>query len=185
MVTAEITRPPSATRNPAGRVLEVLGRLEDPGVDLKVVMAKYALPDAFPAEVEAEAARVPQEVRRRGPRRPHRLPALADVTVDPETARDHDDAISLDRLPQRPLAAGACTSRTSRTTSARARSSTRRPTCAGRRCTSRTAWCPCCRTRSPANICSLVEGEDRLTQTVVMELDAQGTRRAMPSSTTA
>ena len=38
MVSAEITRPPTATRNPSGRVLEVLGRLEDPGVDLKVVM---------------------------------------------------------------------------------------------------------------------------------------------------
>jgi ribonuclease R len=51
MVAAEITRPPSGARNPVGRVLEVLGRLEDPGVDLKVVMTKYALPDAFPAEV--------------------------------------------------------------------------------------------------------------------------------------
>ena len=58
MVAAEITRPPTATRNPSGRVLQVLGRLEDPGVDLKVVMAKYELPDAFPAEVEAEAGRV-------------------------------------------------------------------------------------------------------------------------------
>ncbi len=34
MVVAEITRPPSATRNPAGRVLQVLGRLEERGVDL-------------------------------------------------------------------------------------------------------------------------------------------------------
>ncbi len=57
-------------------MLAVLGRLEDPGVDLKVVMAKYGLPDAFPAEVEAEAARVPREVRREGHRGPHRLPAL-------------------------------------------------------------------------------------------------------------
>ena len=46
---AEITRPPTATRNPAGRVLEVLGRLEDPGVDLKVVMAKYAPARRLPA----------------------------------------------------------------------------------------------------------------------------------------
>ena len=78
MVAAEITRPPTATRNPSGRVLEVLGRLEDPGVDLKVVMAKYGLPDAFPAEVEAEAARVPQEVRPEDVARPHRLPPLDD-----------------------------------------------------------------------------------------------------------
>ncbi len=55
MVAVEITRPPTATRNPAGRVLEVLGRLTDPGVDLKVIVAKYGLPDAFPPEVEEEA----------------------------------------------------------------------------------------------------------------------------------
>ena len=63
MVLAEITTPPTATRNPRGRVLEILGRLDDPGVDVKVVMAKYDLPDAFPEEVEAEASRVPTEVR--------------------------------------------------------------------------------------------------------------------------
>ena len=99
MVSAEMTRPPSATRNPAGRVLEVLGRLEEKGVDLKVIMAKYGLPDAFPEEALAEAARVPVEVR------PEDLVGRTDfrpwptVTVDPETARDHDDAISLDKLP--------------------------------------------------------------------------------------
>src|SRR5437867_9088636 len=97
MVRAEITRPPTATRNPIGRVLQVLGVITDPGVDLKVIMAKYGLPDAFPPEVEAEAERVPKAVR------PQDLVARTDfrpwatVTVDPETARDHDDAISLDR----------------------------------------------------------------------------------------
>ena len=57
MVSAEITRPPTATRNPSGRVLAVLGRLEDPGVDLKVVMAKHGLPDAFPAETARTSGR--------------------------------------------------------------------------------------------------------------------------------
>src|SRR6185436_9559676 len=44
MVLSEITRPPTATRNPSGRVLQVLGRLEDPGTDLKVIMAHYVRP---------------------------------------------------------------------------------------------------------------------------------------------
>ena len=99
MVLAEITRPPTATRNPVGRVLDVLGRLDEPGVDLKVVLAKFGLPKAFPAEVEAEAEGVPKKVR------PEDIVDRTDfrpwptVTVDPETARDHDDAISLDKLP--------------------------------------------------------------------------------------
>src|SRR5262249_55969390 len=99
MVAAEITRPPSATRNPIGRVLEVLGALQDPGVDLKVVMAKYGLPDAFPPEVEAEAAAVPHVVRPQDTRGRTDFRTWTTVTVDPETARDHDDAIALDRLP--------------------------------------------------------------------------------------
>src|SRR5258708_27742992 len=41
MVSAEITRPPTATRNPSGRVLEVLGRLQDPGADPKGALAQY------------------------------------------------------------------------------------------------------------------------------------------------
>src|SRR5205814_91081 len=99
MVLSEITRPPSATRNPSGRVLRVLGRLEDQGTDLKVVMAKYGLPDAFAAEVEAEAHRVPTTVRAEDTAGRTDFRGWDTVTVDPETARDHDDAISLDRLP--------------------------------------------------------------------------------------
>ena len=105
MVLAEITRPPTATRNPAGRVLAILGRLEEKGVDLKVVMAKYGLPDAFPEEVEAEATAVPTEVRAQDTAGRTDFRNWDTVTVDPETARDHDDAISLDRLPER-VAAG-------------------------------------------------------------------------------
>jgi ribonuclease R len=100
MVAAEITRPPTATRNPIGRVLEVLGAAEDPGVDLKVVMAKYSLPDAFPDEVEAEGARVPQQVGPEDVQGRTDFRAWPTVTIDPENARDHDDAISLDELPQ-------------------------------------------------------------------------------------
>jgi len=69
MTTVEITRPPTATRNPIGRVIEVHGHLSEPGVDLKVIRAKYALPDAFPEEVLAEAARVAVPVTPQKPRR--------------------------------------------------------------------------------------------------------------------
>ena len=116
--SAEITRPPTATRNPAGRVLEVLGRLDDPGVDLKVVMAKYGLPDAFPPEVEAEAERVPKAVGRGGHRGPHRLPRLGHRHRRPgdraRPRRRHQP-----RPPARRAAGGwPCTSPTWRTTCA-------------------------------------------------------------------
>jgi ribonuclease R len=178
MVKSEITRPPTATRNPIGRVLQVLGRLEEPGVDLKVILAKYELPEAFPAEVEAEAERVPDEVRPEDVSGRTDFRPWATVTVDPETARDHDDAISLDRMPNghwllavhiadvahyvrpgAPLDQEAYLRGTSVYFPDRV--------------------VPMLPHALSSNICSLVEGKDRLTQSVVMELDAKGkVRRA-------
>jgi ribonuclease R len=173
MVTAEITRPPTATRNPTGRVVAVLGSLDDPGVDLKVIMAKFALPDAFPEEVEAEAARVPQEVTEDDLRGRTDFRAWPTVTVDPETARDHDDAISLEKL-----------------TGGRWRLAVHiadvahyvRPgTLLDQEAYLRgfsvyfpDRVVPMLPHALSSHICSLVEGKDRLVQSVVMELDAKG-----------
>src|SRR5712691_6709853 len=173
MVLAEITRPPTATRNPSGRVLQRLGRLEDPGTDLKVIMAKYGLPDAFPAEVDAEAERVPKAVR------PADIAGRTDfrdwdtVTVDPETARDHDDAISLDRL-----AGGgwklavhiADVAHYVRPGSALDQEAYLR----GTSVYFPDRVVPMLPHALSSHICSLVEDQDRLTQTAVLELDARG-----------
>ncbi|HEU0104777.1 MAG TPA: ribonuclease R [Vicinamibacteria bacterium] len=178
MVLAEITRPPTATRNPSGRVLQRLGRLEDPGTDLKVIMAKYGLPDAFPPEVDAEAERVPKAVR------PADIAGRTDfrdwdtVTVDPETARDHDDAISLDRL-----AGGgwklavhiADVAHYVRPGSALDQEAYLR----GTSVYFPDRVVPMLPHALSSGICSLVENQDRLSQTVVLELDAKArVRRA-------
>ena len=173
MVSAEITSPPTATRNPVGRVVEVLGRLEDPGVDLKVVMAKYGLPDAFPTEVEAEAAAVPREVRPQDIADRTDFRPWATCTVDPETARDHDDAISLDRMPNghwllavhiadvaHYLPDGSLLDQEAYLRGTSVYFPDR--------------VVPMLPHALSSHICSLVEGQDRLTQTVVMELDARG-----------
>jgi ribonuclease R len=172
MVSAEITRPPTATRNPAGRVLDVLGRLEDKGVDLKVVMAKFGLPDAFPPEVEAEAARVPKVVR------PEDVAGRTDfrdwqtVTVDPETARDHDDAISLEKLSGgrwRLAVHIADVAHYVREGAALDQEAYLR----GTSVYFPDRVVPMLPHALSSHICSLVEAQDRLTQTVVLELDAR------------
>jgi len=173
MVLAEITRPPTATRNPAGRVLGVLGRLEDPGVDLLVIMAKYGLPDAFPPDVEAEATRVPTEVR------PEDIAGRTDfrpwdtVTVDPETARDHDDAISLDRLNEggwRLAVHIADVAHYVRPGSLLDQEAYLR----GTSVYFPDRVVPMLPHALSSNICSLVEAQERLTQSVVLDLDARG-----------
>jgi len=173
MVSAEITRPPTATRNPSGRVLQVLGRLEDKGVDLKVVMAKHALPDAFPPEVEQEAEQVPQVVRDEDRAGRTDFRPWATVTVDPETARDHDDAISLDRMPNGSWLLGVHIADVAHYV----REGSRLDQEAYLRGTSvyfPDRVVPMLPHALSSRICSLVEHEDRLTQTVVMEVDGKG-----------
>jgi ribonuclease R len=107
MVTVEITRWPTPTRGPVGRVTEVLGRIDDPGVDTTIVIRKYRLPDAHGDEAAAEARRMLEG--RGSPRAMHArrqdvagrtdFRGLDVVTIDGEHARDFDDAISLERLP--------------------------------------------------------------------------------------
>jgi len=99
MVVAELTRYPGPFRAPLGRVIEVLGRLDEPGVDVRVIIAKYALRDPFPDEVSREAERIPTEVSE------DVLSGRTDfrgqdiVTIDGETARDFDDAVQVEVTP--------------------------------------------------------------------------------------
>ena len=58
MVVVELTRWPTATRPPAGRVLEVLGTIDTPGVDTTIIIRKHNLPDAHGEEAIAEAQRL-------------------------------------------------------------------------------------------------------------------------------
>jgi ribonuclease R len=173
MVAAEITRPPTATRNPAGRVTEVLGRLSDPGVDLKVIVAKHGLPDHFPREVEAEAAQVARPVT------PAQIEGRTDfrgwltVTIDPETARDHDDAVGIERRPNggyRLAVHIADVAHYVREGGALDEEAYLR----GTSVYFPDRVVPMLPHALSSDVCSLVEGQDRLTQSAVIELDAGG-----------
>ena len=99
MVTVELTRWPSSTRGAVGRVSEVLGAIDTPGVDIEIIIRKFGIPDAHSAEAVAEAVRLGTEVRERDLRGRTDFRGLLTVTIDGEHARDFDDAITIDRLP--------------------------------------------------------------------------------------
>jgi ribonuclease R len=99
MVTAEITRWPTSTRPALGRVVEVLGPIDAPGVDTQVIIRKYNLPDTHGDETIAEARRLGHAVRERDLKGRTDFRPWQTVTIDGEHARDFDDAISIDRLP--------------------------------------------------------------------------------------
>ena len=98
MVVAEFTRFPSPYRAPMGRIVEVLGSVDEPGVDVAVIVAKHGIPDEFPVDVLDEANAIATEVS------PDALEGREDfrdreiVTIDGETARDFDDAVEVEVL---------------------------------------------------------------------------------------
>ncbi len=98
MVVVEITRWPTAARGPLGRVTEVLGDVNEPGVDNEIIIRKYGIPDAHSEEAIEEARRIGSEVRDKDLRGRTDFRPLVTVTIDGEHARDFDDAITLERL---------------------------------------------------------------------------------------
>jgi ribonuclease R len=99
VVDVEITDWPTPTQNPRGRVIEILGRPDDFGVDVEITIRKFHLPHHFPAATLEEAQNIPdvipaQELRHR---RDFRIVPI--VTIDGETARDFDDAVTVRNLP--------------------------------------------------------------------------------------
>jgi len=99
MVVVEITRWPTPTRGPMGRVREVLGDIDEPGVDNEIIIRKYGIPDEHSEDAVNEAERLGSEVKDRDIRGRTDFRAQLTVTIDGEHARDFDDAITIDRLP--------------------------------------------------------------------------------------
>jgi len=98
VVNVELTRFPRGGVPPAGRVIEIIGRPGDFGVDVEILIRKHHLPHIFPEEVLAETkagANPVGEAEREGRRDFRDLPI---VTIDGETARDFDDAVYVKRL---------------------------------------------------------------------------------------
>ena len=81
--------------NQTGRVIEILGRPDDFGVDVEIVIRKHQLPHRFPPEVIEQAEGITHDIDIQG-RRDFR--GMDVVTIDGETARDFDDAVWVDRL---------------------------------------------------------------------------------------
>ncbi|MCV4600709.1 ribonuclease R, partial [Escherichia coli] len=76
-----------------GRVTEVLGDIDDPGMEIEIAVRKYEVPHRFSAETIAEVSKLPDAIRPAD--RKHRID-LTDVplvTIDGEDARDYDDAV--------------------------------------------------------------------------------------------
>ncbi|MEF2969126.1 ribonuclease R [Paenibacillus sp. M1] len=100
-VVARIVSYPEGRSAAEGEIIEILGHKDDPGVDILSIIRKHQLPEAFPEDVMAEAQEAPEvideaEIAKQG-RRDLRSKTI--VTIDGEDAKDLDDAVNVERLP--------------------------------------------------------------------------------------
>ena len=84
--------------NPEGKIQEVLGYPDDPGVDILTLIREYQLPVEFPAEIEREAEKLSQRIPELEYRTRVDFRDKICFTIDPWDAKDHDDAVSLEKL---------------------------------------------------------------------------------------
>jgi len=98
VVTVELTEFPTDYQPAKGRVIEILGREDDFGVDVEVVIRKHHIPHRFPPEAVAEAEAVSETIPEEEIERRQDFRDLPIVTIDGETARDFDDAVYVEQL---------------------------------------------------------------------------------------
>jgi len=97
LVVTRIDMPETGFSRPVCTITEVLGDPDAPGVDVLAIVRRYGLSTAFPEDVEAEAERIPADLGRDVLERRTDLRETVTFTIDPEDAKDFDDAISIEK----------------------------------------------------------------------------------------
>ncbi len=162
--------------NPEGEIIEVLGPAAAPGVDMLSIVRKYDLPTEFPKNVLEEADQIPERIDNRALERREDLRDKFIVTIDPDDARDFDDAVHVDRIDNRGWQLGvhiADVAAYVKPGGALDREARRR----GNSVYLPDRVIPMLPERLSNGICSLNPDVDRLTHSVFIQFDKQGRAR--------
>ncbi len=160
------------SRNPVGEIIEVLGNPGENDTEMHAILAEFGLPNRFEPEIEEAAEKIPAKIT------PEEIAARRDFrgvptfTIDPEDAKDFDDALSLRRLPDGNMEVGvhiADVTHYIRTGSVIEKEAQERATSVY--LVDRTI--PMLPERLSNHICSLSPDEDKLTYSAVFELDSK------------
>jgi ribonuclease R len=173
VVVVVLTVPPGKHQNPEGDIAEVLGYPGDPGIEYQIVEHKFRLPTRFSPEVEREAERIPDYVLPSEMEDREDFRKEVSVTIDSETARDFDDAITLRLLPNDNYLLGVHIADVSHYVCEGApldRDAYER----GTSVYFPDRAIPMLPPKLSSGICSLNPGQDRLVFSVIMEVDRRG-----------
>ena len=164
----------NSRKNPEGKVVEILGHVNDPGVDILSVVRAYHLPEQFPEDVMAQVAEIPDTVLPEEYEGRKDIRNWQTVTIDGEEAKDLDDAVTLKKRADGHYILGvhiADVTHYVREHSPLDKEALRRGTSVY--LTDRVI--PMIPHKLSNGICSLNAGTDRLALSCIMELDGQGT----------
>ncbi len=163
--------------NPEGEIIEVLGSASAPGVDMLSIIRKYHLPTEFPRDVLEQAERIPEKVDARRLEGREDLRNEFTVTIDPDDARDFDDAIHVEKIENGGWRLGvhiADVAAYVEPDSALDREARRR----GNSVYLPDRVIPMLPERLSNGVCSLNPGVDRLTHSVFIHFDRNGTAKS-------
>jgi ribonuclease R len=93
VVNVELIEQPGRFQQPTGKIVEVLGELDDPGMEIEIAVRKFSVPHIFSSAAQKQAAKLPSEVREQDLAGRVDLRDVPLVTIDGEDARDFDDAV--------------------------------------------------------------------------------------------
>jgi ribonuclease R len=97
-VIAQITDWPSGSKNPFGKVIDVLGEPGNNNVEMHAILAEFDLPYSFPEKLEELASKIPDQITPEEIAKRRDFRTILTFTIDPVDAKDFDDALSIKKL---------------------------------------------------------------------------------------
>ncbi len=95
---AKITDWPEKSKNPFGEIVKILGMPGDNEVEMQSILAEYDFPLSFPKKAEKEAETISENITKTDIRQRKDFREIFTITIDPEDAKDYDDAVSIKKL---------------------------------------------------------------------------------------
>ena len=172
-VVVEITKYPEKGKKAEGKIIEILGKIDEAGVDMLSIIKEYNLPNEFPQKVLKEAKNIQEEISTQELKNRKDFRKEEIFTIDGEDAKDLDDAVQVKKLPNGHYVLGVHIADVSHYVKENSNLDKEAIT-RGTSVYMLDRVIPMLPKELSNGICSLNEGKDRLTLSVIMEIDAKG-----------
>ena len=172
-VVVEITKYPEKGKKAEGKIVEILGKIDEAGVDMLSIIKEYNLPNEFPQKVLKEAKNIQEEISTQELKNRKDFRKEEIFTIDGEDAKDLDDAVQVKKLPNGHYVLGVHIADVSHYVKENSNLDKEAIT-RGTSVYMLDRVIPMLPKELSNGICSLNEGKDRLTLSVIMEIDAKG-----------